>query len=118
MATHLKVKVGVSVFSLCILMLIPLLENNFYAPVTIKRWSALTWDDFQGFVPPFTGYEAAIASAVYLEYDSAKNKFHAYAAQNNMRSWAKRSRPNQEYGLGHEQYHFNIRYGKICFTGD
>lgn len=68
----------------------------------------MTWDDFQGFVPPFTGYEAAIASAVYLEYDSSKNKFHAYAAQNNMRSWAKRSRLNQEYGLGHEQHHFNI----------
>lgn len=108
MANLLKPKIGISVFSISILILVPLLESNFNTPITIKRWSKLTWDDFQGFVQPFTKYEAAIASAVYLEYDSIQKRFYAYAGQNNVRSWAKRSRPNQEYELNHEQYHFNI----------
>lgn len=108
MASLLKPKLGISVFSITILILIPLLESNFNAPVTIKRWSKLTWDDFQGFVQPLSKYEAVIASSVYLEYDSVHKRFHAYAGQNNIRSWAKRSRPDQDYELNHEQYHFNI----------
>lgn len=108
MARSLKVKIGITGFAIIILLGIPLLDNSFFAPVTIKRWEKLSWDDFQGIPQPFSSYEAAIASAVYLEYDSTKERFHAYAGQNNIGSWAKRSRPGQEYALNHEQYHFNI----------
>lgn len=108
MARSLKVKIGITSFALIILLGIPLLDNSFFAPVTIKRWEKLSWDDFQGIPQPFSSYEAAIASAVYLEYDSTRERFHAYAGQNNIASWAKRSRPGQEYALNHEQYHFNI----------
>jgi hypothetical protein len=109
MANLVKTKTGLSIFSLSILILIPLFESNFNAQVIIKRWSKLTWDDFQGFIQPFSRYEAAISSAIYLEYDSSTQTYLAYAGQNNVRSWAKRS-PNAylDYALNHEQYHFNI----------
>lgn len=108
MAGSLKVKIGIAAFAVIILLGIPLLENSFFAPVTIKRWATLSWDDFQGIPQPFSSYEAAIASAVYLQYDSTRERFHAYAGQHNVGSWAKRSRSCQEYTLNHEQYHFNI----------
>jgi hypothetical protein len=108
MASLLRPKLGLSAFSISLLILLSLLESNFNTPVKIRRWGQLTWGDFQGFPPPFDPYEAAIASSVYLEYDSATKSFHAYAGQHNVRSWAKRSRPDQAYELNHEQYHFNI----------
>jgi hypothetical protein len=108
MANILKAKLGISLFSISILILIPLLESNFNAPVTISRWRNLTWNDFKGFVPPFSGYSAAISSQVYLEFDSATSKYIAYAAQNNMRSWTKEKTMSSSYALNHEQYHFNI----------
>lgn len=108
MAGSLKVKIGIAGFAVIILLGIPLLENSFFAPVTIKRWAKLSWDDFQGIPQPFSSYEAAIASAIYLEYDSTRERFHAYAGQHNVGSWAKRSRPSQDYELNHEQCHFNI----------
>ena len=108
MANTLKLKVGISLFSITILTLIPLIRSNFNAPVTIKRWAALTWDDFQGIVKPFTGYAAAISSQVYLEYDSLTASYIAFAGQNNMRSWTRQSTTSSDYTLNHEQYHFNI----------
>ena len=108
MAGSLKVKIGIAGFAVIILLGIPLLENSFFAPVAIKKWANLSWDDFQGIPQPFSSYEAVIASAVYLEYDSTTERFHAYAGQHNVGSWAKRSRPIQNYELNHEQYHFNI----------
>ncbi len=108
MANLIKPKIGVSAFAVSILVIIPLLESNFFKPVVIKKWSKLSWNDFQGFVPPFTGYGAGISSEVYLEYDSSLSKYHAYAGQNNVRSWTKRSTTDNEYSLTHEQYHFNI----------
>ena len=108
MANILKAKLGVSLLSVSILILIPLLESNFNAPVTIRRWGKLTWNDFKGFVPPFSGYGAAISSQVYLEFDSATSKYIAYAGQNNMRSWTKEKTTVSHYALNHEQYHYNI----------
>jgi hypothetical protein len=109
MANLVKTKTGLSIFSVSILILIPLFESNFNAPVVIKRWSKLTWDDFQGFIQPFSRYEAAISSAIYLEYDSSRQTYHAYAGQNNVRSWAKKnSNGYLDYTLNHEQHHFNI----------
>jgi len=108
MANLLKAKLGVSLFSISILIIIPLLESNFNAPVIIKRWELLTWNDFNGITPPFSGYGAAISSQVYLEYDSAISKFIAYAGQNNIRSWTKEKTRASDYALNHEQYHFNI----------
>ena len=105
MATILRFKLGVIIISITVLILIPLLRTNFNAPVSIKRWQQLTWDDFQGFVKPFTGWEAAISSTVYLEFDSMTMSYAAYAGQNNQLSWTK---DTSKYGLNHEQYHFNI----------
>lgn len=107
-ANFLKAKLGVSLFSLSVLILIPLLESNFNAPVIIKRWKQLTWNDFIGFAPPFSRYDAAISSQVYLEYDSVTSRFIAYAGQNNIRSWVKEKTKASDYALNHEQYHFNI----------
>ena len=108
MATSLKIRVGIAAFATFIVILIPLLENNFFAPVTITRWGKVSWDDFQGIPQPFSSYEAGISSAIYLEYDSIRGRYIAYAGQNNVQSWAKRSQEEQEYLLNHEQYHFNI----------
>ena len=105
MANLVKAKVGLSIFSISILILIPLLESNFNAPVTIKRWGNLTWDDFKGFPIPFSGYGAVISSKVYLEFDSSKSQYVAFAGQHNINSWTK---DTSAYGLNHEQYHFNI----------
>ena len=92
-----------------ILTSIPLLQTKFFATVTVRRWGNLSWDDFQGIPQPFSSYEAQISSAIYLEYDSALARYVAYAGQNNVKSWAKRS-PNTylDYALNHEQYHFNL----------
>ena len=109
MANFIKPKIGIAVFSVCILALIPLLESRFFAPVTIKRWEQkLTWSDFQGIVQPFSKYEAAISSKIYFGFDSVKQHYHAYAGQNNIRSWARMSTPYLDYALNHEQYHFNV----------
>lgn len=108
MANSLRVKIAIAVISSAVLVAIPLMQTNFFAPIIIKRWSKLTWDDFKGIPQPFSSYEAAISSSIYLEFDSAQNRYVAYAGQNNIRSWAKRSEPGQEYELNHEQYHFNI----------
>lgn len=108
MRNFLRAKISISFFSVFILVLIPLLRSNFNAPITIKRWGKLNWDDFQGFVKPFTGYDAAISSDIYLEYDSTASRFSAYAGQNNVASWTKKTGNTDEYGLNHEQYHFNI----------
>jgi hypothetical protein len=108
MRTSLRVKTCIAVAALFVLVSIPLIESKFFAPTTIKRWSKISWDDFQGIPKPFSTYEAAISSSIYLEYDSIKGRYVAYAGQNNIRSWAKRSKDEQNYGLRHEQYHFNI----------
>lgn len=108
MANFLKAKIAASLFSISIIVLVGLLDSNFNKPVTIKRWSKLTWEDFQGFPRPFSGYGAVIGSQVYLEFDSASSKYIAYAGQNNMVSWTKESTKNSDYALNHEQYHFNI----------
>jgi hypothetical protein len=108
MGNFLKLKLGIALFSISILVLIPLLKSNFNAPVTIKRWGKLSWDDFQGFTVPFSGYAAAISSTVYLEFDSASSKFHAYAGQHNIQSWKRSKLNSPNYSLNHEQYHFNI----------
>jgi hypothetical protein len=108
MANSLKIKMGIAVFAISVLILIPLLETKFFAPVTIKRWGNVSWDDFQGIPQPFSSYEAGISSSIYLDYDSTKGRYVAYAGQNNVQSWAKRSREEQAYLLNHEQVHFNI----------
>jgi hypothetical protein len=108
MANLVKPKLGISLFSVAILILFPLLETNFYSTATIKRWGQLSWDDFQGIARPFSKYGAGISSAIYLEYDSSASRYRAYAGQNNMYSWANQRVRSSEYGLNHEQYHFNI----------
>jgi hypothetical protein len=108
MAGSLKLKIAITGFSVVLFALIEFLDNRFFAPATIKRWSKISWEDFQGIPQPFTEYEAGISSSIYLEYDSALSRYRAYAGQNNMRSWARRSHEDQDYELNHEQYHFNI----------
>jgi hypothetical protein len=108
MAGALKIKITMGAVALLVLIVIPVLETNFFAAITIKRWSKLSWDDFQGIPKPLSSYEAAISSSVYLEFDSISKRYIAYAGQNNVSSWAKRSREEQDYTLNHEQYHFNI----------
>jgi hypothetical protein len=108
MAHIVKVKLLLILVSICILVVIPLLENNFFDPVTIKRWQELDWDDFTGIPKPFTKWDAGISSTVYLEYDSTSQLFVAYAGQNNQRSYVKRKSNDSDYLLNHEQYHFNI----------
>ncbi|MCG8532350.1 MAG: hypothetical protein MI749_17050 [Desulfovibrionales bacterium] len=76
--------------------------------MTIKKWQTLTWEDFQGIPKPFTGWAAGISSDIYLEYDSLKQQYIAFAGQNNQQSWTKESTKNSDYALNHEQYHFNI----------
>ena len=108
MANLVKTKSVLSGIALFIIVIIPLLQNSFYLPATIKRWSQLEWNDFIGIGKPFTQYGAAISSKVYLEFDTASNRFVAYAGQNNRRSWVKSSTLDYAAGLRHEQYHFNI----------
>jgi hypothetical protein len=108
MANLVKAKAGISFFSVSVVLLVQLLEYNYFVPLTIKRWSQLSWDDFQGFPRPIGNYDAAISSEVYLEYDSVNKKYYAYAGQNNARSWVRQSTYGNEYALNHEQYHFNI----------
>lgn len=74
----------------------------------MHRWKELGWDDFQGFVKPFTGSGAGIGSDVFIEFDSIQGKFSAYAAMNNQSSWKRKEAINSKYLLNHEQYHFNI----------
>ncbi|MEK6477094.1 hypothetical protein WJR50_06155 [Catalinimonas sp. 4WD22] len=88
-----------------------MMRYNFYAPVTIKRWQPLNWNDFQGFAKPFSKWGAAISSNVYLEFDTVDQLYIAYAGQNNQYSWVKTSSVNSnssDYMLNHEQYHFNV----------
>src|SRR5688572_26018608 len=109
MANHIKPKIALSVFSISIIALIPLLESNFNTPVTIKRWGRLEWEDFQGLVPFFPSYDAHISCSVYLDYNAKDSSFYAYAGQNNVRSWVKLDdNVDRSYLLNHEQYHFNI----------
>ncbi len=108
MANLVKTKASISLLSLSILVLVPMLESNFYAPVTIKRWTKLDWNDFQGLPQVFSRFGAAISSTVYLEYDSAAKSYRAYAGQDNMRSWVREHTKGSDYSLNHEQYHFNI----------
>jgi hypothetical protein len=108
MANPLKVKIGIAVFAILVLILIPLFQTKFFAPVTVKRWGKVSWSDFQGIPRLFSSYEAGISSSIYLEFDSVKGRYVAYAGQNNVQSWAKRSYEQQDYLLNHEQYHFNI----------
>lgn len=108
MASLLKMKLAVSGVAISIMILVSMLESNFNASVSIKKWSRLTWDDFKGFPRPFSGYGAVISSQVYLEYDSAKEKYVAYAGQHNIGSWVKETTKTSDYALNHEQYHFNI----------
>ncbi len=108
MGNILKVKIALIIFSLAILILIPLLETNFYAPVTYKKWQQLIWDDFQGIAKPFTGWGAGISSGIQVEWDSTAEKFKAYAVQDNQSSWRRKVLNDPDYVLNHEQYHFNI----------
>lgn len=109
MATILKVKLAIAALAIVVLATIALLENKFFAPVTIKRWSELSWNDFQGIAKPLSSYAASISSELLLEYDSTLSRYVAYAAQNNIRSWKGSIRQDQSaYLLKHEQYHFNI----------
>ena len=106
MSNYVKAKAGISALSISIIILIPLLQSNFNTPVNVKRWSKLSWDDFQGLARPLSRYDAAIYSNVYLDYDSAKGGYYAYAGQHNVWSWVRESK--SDYLLNHEQYHFNI----------
>lgn len=93
--------------SLGFMVFLNLYKNNFYKKVTINKWRQLEWNDFQGTKRPFTMYGAGILSDIYLDLDSL-GKYYAYAGQNNQISWKKKSSEDWEYGLNHEQYHFNI----------
>ncbi|MDQ3190225.1 MAG: hypothetical protein M3Q58_01380 [Bacteroidota bacterium] len=111
MANLVKTKRRIIVLSILVSVLIPALSSNFFKTPVIKKWSnenLLTWEDFNGIPRLFTIYGAAINSKLYLEYDSLKGSYYAYAGQNNNRSWALKSMKTSEYGLRHEQYHFNI----------
>lgn len=108
MSRTLRTKLFLMGFSLTILVLVPLLESNFYAPVTMIRWRELAWDDFQGLAKPFTGWDATITSNIYVEFDSAQGNYVSYAAMNNQLSWKKGSFVKSEDLLSHEQYHFNL----------
>lgn len=110
MAHLVKTKISIFSVSVIIIAVIPMLRTNFFQQATIKKWSssALAWEDFKGIPRPFTGYGAAISSQIYLEYDSLQRKHVAYAGQNNMRSWVRKSTMNYPDALVHEQYHFNI----------
>jgi len=111
MANFVKTKVSISVICASVLLLLPLLYNNFNAPPAFTRWGEpITWDSFAGVPRIFSKYDASIHSTIYLGYDSAAEQYYAYAAQNNNYSWARPSIRDSvhAYLLGHEQYHFNI----------
>ena len=108
MAHLVKPKIYILSISILAFILIIALQKSFFRTPTIKRWDAkeqLSWEDFKGIPVPFSKYGAVIQSEVYIEYDSLRNKYMAYAGQNNMLSW---SMLKDDYALEHEQYHFNI----------
>lgn len=104
----MRLKIAIIICSLFIMALIPMVEKNFGATVVMKRWSQLSWDDFQGIRRPFSAYAAVISSNIFLEYDSISERHAAYAAQNNQLSWVMRDLYNPDYALNHEQRHFDI----------
>jgi len=111
MASFVKTKTSVTLVSVGILFLIPLLINNFNAPPSFTRWGEpVTWENFKGVPRIFSRYDAGISSKIFLSYDSSARQYYAYAALNNNYSWAKPAVKDSvhHYLLGHEQYHFNI----------
>ena len=104
----LKLKSSITIFSLFVIALVNVYKNNPFVDDEIIRWKQLEWEDFQGLVKPFTGWAAGINSNIFMDYDSVKNEFNAYAGQNKRFSWKKQSSVSSEYLLKHEQYHFNI----------
>ncbi|MBD0404783.1 hypothetical protein [Flammeovirga sp. EKP202] len=112
MATITKIKIGIIVFTLSIILSIKLIANNFYKPHIINDWKQLEWSNFQGIPKPFSIYTAAIVSDIKLVEDStSEHKFYAKAFQNETLSWLNKNdttSENSAYILKHEQYHFNI----------
>ncbi|GAA4275961.1 hypothetical protein [Aquimarina mytili] len=108
MRNPLKIKIIIIGVSFSLLLSINLVQNNFYAKPTLKKWDKLTWDDFNGITQPFTKFDAAISSDIVLEYNDSDSSVIAYAVQNNQKSWKKKQEEISDYLLNHEQYHFNI----------
>ena len=108
MRNIVKFKLSLLSVSLFILLYLFLSAKNFYINPIITKWRPLNWQDFQGFVKPFTGFDAAIHSNIYLEYDSSFKEMRAYAGQDITRSWKKRNSESHDDLLRHEQYHFNL----------
>ncbi|MEQ9098451.1 MAG: hypothetical protein RIF36_09500 [Imperialibacter sp.] len=108
MAHLVKVKLGIVAFSIFTLVFMHLHESQFNTIATYTRWTQVGWEHFHGWAKPFTGWAAGISSEIYLEYDSAKQSWHAYAAMNNLYSWVAERNKNSNDLLLHEQYHFNI----------
>ncbi len=101
----MKIKILICLVCLGIVLSVRIIGTNSYSALVQKRWGNLTWNDFQGDPDPFSSFDAAISSTIHIEYDSIKNRYVAFAVQNNMRSWKK---DTSSYLLRHEQYHFNI----------
>ncbi|WP_044211402.1 hypothetical protein [Flammeovirga sp. OC4] len=112
MATITKIRIGILLFTLSIIISIKLIENNFYKPHKINDWKQLEWSNFQGIPRPFSTFTAGIASDIKLVEDStSKHKYYAKAYQNETLSWVNKNdiTPNNStHLLKHEQYHFNI----------
>ena len=108
MARILKIKLTIGIISILVITLLQYVNSAGFVDVVRKRWGPLTWEDFDGYAPPFTSYGAGVASYVSFEYDSLRGRFNAYSFQLNVNSWVRRDSTGQQEMLRHEQYHFNI----------
>lgn len=108
MAPVVKTKIVLILFSIVTLVALSAMRRSLREATKIKPWGKITREDFQGVVPLFSRYAAAIATNVYLEYNPTDSTYVAYAGQVNTNSWYRSSNHDSPYLLAHEQYHFNI----------
>ncbi|MGC3945784.1 MAG: hypothetical protein QM762_14885 [Chryseolinea sp.] len=108
MARILKIKIAIGTISFLAIVFLWVVNTAGFAKVVYKQWGPLKWDDFDGYKPAFTSYDAAVSSYISLNFDSIRSKYVARALQINTRSWVKRDTSEQSALLRHEQYHFNI----------
>lgn len=109
MASLVKTKKSIFFISVIITVTLWVAETSLFKTTIIKRWddkNPLSWEDFQGDVPVFDKYDAAIYSEIYVDSNGTAGR-HAYAGQHNLKSWTKYTTESEDL-LRHEQYHFNI----------
>jgi len=85
-------------------------QNNDDIVVWAKE-RKLTWNDFQGTIP-YRGFGTAVSScSIYTIYNLRNDytlKIGSYSYLRKSKSWKREEAVSNDYGLNHEQRHFDI----------